>query len=360
MINFDHRGITRTAHALADIGECFLRLTLDHPAPLATLDAALPDDPETPANGGWFEAPGGWYLRLEGMFDVDQWAADVAARLEELGVSGRLTGTLPARFPAWGSTVELLPMLAGCSTYPPLGLGPDTSRSVMEHAVAWLQEPVVYLHTGTTLKVPAATAAAYLSKKLLANAPGAAQSYREGPKEIRTVALGADSYLSLQSRAAGEPSIREFISKLLTAPRTGLLQSRLSHHDWGAMFASSNPGDGYYCGVAFKYRPWLREEFTIDPCGFQILTQRHLERTHDLTTNWDVTPLGEGYYSVQARDLDAWYPPEPIGARKGVPAILEQGRRDFGDMILTTEYANEHGINNRWLPPGHPHYRGDA
>ena len=172
--------------------------------------------------------------------------------------------------------------------------------------------------------------------------------------------MGADSYLSLQSRAAGEPSIREFISKLLTAPRTGLLQSRLSHHDWVALFASSNPGGGYYSGIAFRTRSWLREEFTIDPCGFQILTQRHLERTHDLTTNWDVTPLGEGYYSVQARDLDAWYPPEPIDARKGVPAILEQGRRDFGDMILTTEYANEHGINNRWLPPGHPHYRGDA
>ena len=51
-------------------------------------------------------------------------------------------------------------------------------------------------------------------------------------------------------------------------------------------------------------------------------------------------------------------PPRPGGNL--IPAILEQGRRDFGDMILTTEYANEHGINNRWLPPGHPHYRGDA
>ena len=123
------------------------------------------------------------------MFDVDQWAADVAARLEELGFSGRLTGTLPARFPAWGSTVELLPMLAGCSTYPPLGLGPDTSRSVMEHAVTWLQEPVVYLHTGPTLKVPAATAVAYLSNRLLANASGTAESYRERQREIRALSL---------------------------------------------------------------------------------------------------------------------------------------------------------------------------
>jgi hypothetical protein len=83
---------------------------------------------------------------------------------------------------------------------------------------------------------------------------------------------------------------------------------------------------GYY-----RFHRHLDHERVPDACGVQLLTEAHLARAHDLS-NWTVTPVADGRYLVEARDLAAWYqtdqPSEDVVAR---------AREDFGDMILLTE-----------------------
>ena len=63
----------------------------------------------------------------------------------------------------------------------------------------------------------------------------------------------------------------------------------------------------------------------------QVLTDQHLTNARDLS-GWDVESLRGGRHLVRAKDLSPWYAtPEPD------PDVLARARRDFGDMILTTE-----------------------
>ena len=77
----------------------------------------------------------------------------------------------------------------------------------------------------------------------------------------------------------------------------------------------------------------LMSSRVFDAYGIQLLTDTHLAHAHDLS-RWDVQTVAPGRHLVQARDLDPWY-----AADQPDPAVLEQARADFGDMILTPAIA---------------------
>ena len=89
-----------------------LQLLPDQPTTADVLDRALVNDPyptnESPANGGWFPGPGGWLLLLETLVDqmLWDWIGDLAQRLTDSGINGRLTGARQAGRPGHRQPVE--------------------------------------------------------------------------------------------------------------------------------------------------------------------------------------------------------------------------------------------------------------
>ncbi len=80
-----------------------------------------------------------------------------------------------------------------------------------------------------------------------------------------------------------------------------------------------------------RYNRHLLSHYTPDAHGIQILTNQHLERAHDLST-WTTTEIGPDRYLVEAPDLAPWYSEFlPDGA------VVDQARRDFGNMLLTKD-----------------------
>jgi hypothetical protein len=80
----------------------------------------------------------------------------------------------------------------------------------------------------------------------------------------------------------------------------------------------------YYYGRA----RYLDTEYLPDASGQQVVGDGHLTRFHDLS-NWDVTDLGGGKHLVAAKDQAAWFASDTPR-----PELVEQARRDFGDVIL--------------------------
>lgn len=79
----------------------------------------------------------------------------------------------------------------------------------------------------------------------------------------------------------------------------------------------------------------LMKNFTPDAYGIQLLTDAHLERTHDLSA-WSITEITPGRHLVEHPDLAAWYAdPHPD------PQLIEQARADFGEAILTPRAIDE-------------------
>jgi len=78
---------------------------------------------------------------------------------------------------------------------------------------------------------------------------------------------------------------------------------------------------------------------TSHPCS-------HLEAAHDLS-GWDTTRLDEDHVLVQARDLGPWYAEPRRGNQLVHGDVIEQARRDFGDMLLTPQRARDLGLGTK-------------
>ena len=73
--------------------------------------------------------------------------------------------------------------------------------------------------------------------------------------------------------------------------------------------------------------PALWPTRVVDAYGLQLLTRKHLERAHDLSS-WKVTAV-EDRYLVQAREPGLWFAESPD------PEVIASARADFGEMIIT-------------------------
>ena len=91
---------------------------------------------------------------------------------------------------------------------------------------------------------------------------------------------------------------------LTTLPLQHVSIAMVSHRDWRSLFRTNFPGNEYNDTHTYRRHPELWGEFTLDPCGIQILTDLHLAKAHDLS-NWRTTRLDPTHHLVEAREPPA-------------------------------------------------------
>lgn len=175
-------------------------------------------------------------------------------------------------------------------------------------------------------------------------------SYHDNRRERRTAGVASPNQVRLTSLAGAvewRDTVAELREIMLAASIRGLSIAMLTHHDWAQLLNTSRVT--CFDRRALDDHPEVWDQFTLDPCGVQVLTDQHLAKAHDLS-DWTTTRLDEHHYLLEARDLTPWYatprrrydPPDDL-------ELLHQARTDFGDMILTHAIAAELGIAG---PPG--------
>jgi hypothetical protein len=324
------------------------------------LDEAVPvDDGEGLANGGWFSGPPGWMLFIEGLPEqMTPWIQQLADRLAAAGVEGTLTGARTVGPPSWASADELMfgPRLNCLLGYQPAdgfwrlpgwGCGGDALEQAVSHGVDWMCAQGGRAQANIELRanfwVDPATAKQILIGQANSTNVSVSNSYQPERQEIRGVDIlrpGAVSLTSRAGRTGWAETIGEFRAALLQAPVERLSIAMISHLTWGDWLMSPIPGTDYFDRFAYDRFPDRWHEFTLDPCGIQILTDQHLAKAGDLS-GWTTTRLDEHHYLVEARDLAAWYAKPLLKTDPVDPDLLAQARADFGGMILTHAIAEE-------------------
>lgn len=104
-----------------------------------------------------------------------------------------------------------------------------------------------------------------------------------------------------------------------------------------------------------RYNRHTYADWAPDAHVVQVLTESHLSKANDLS-DWKTKALGNGRYLVAARDAAPWFTGTVVLQDTPFPqpeeGVLEQARRDFGDMILTLAVLES---DPRAWTPGHPH-----
>lgn len=75
-----------------------------------------------------------------------------------------------------------------------------------------------------------------------------------------------------------------------------------------------------------------------DVCVLQLLTQEHIDATHDLT-GWRIDEVAPGKFIVEHPDPHAWFLPAPEGepGTRVDPEVLARARTDFGAALISPE-----------------------
>lgn len=324
------------------------------------LDEAVPDDDgEGLANGGWFSGPPGWMLFIEGLpGQMNPWIQQLADRLNTAGVEGTLTGARTVGPPAWATTDELMfgPGLSAALGYQPVdgfwrlpgwGCGSDTLEQAVSHGIDWMCAHGGRAQANINLRADFWADPATAKQILIGQANNTnvsmSNSYQQERQEIREVDILRPGAVSLTSRAGQTDwteTVSEFRAALLQAPLERLSIAMVSHLTWGSWLMSPIPGTDYFDRLAYDRFPDRWHEFTLDPCGIQVLTDQHLTKANDLS-GWTTTRLDEHHYLVEAKDLAAWYATPLLKTDPVDPDLLAQARADFGGMILTHTIAEE-------------------
>lgn len=347
--------------------QCLLLLKTKRTYSAAELDDAVPaDEGDGPANGGWFPTPQGWMLFVEGLdSDIDPWLELLAQGLEAAGVEGVLGGGRTVGPPKWEEPLRFGPLWSANLGFAPdpgfrdrraWACGPETLEQVVELGVGWLAAHEAQIQADVDLRASFwaenKAAARILSSEVHRRGAGVCQSFQRDRQDVRGVAVDGPCRASFTSTNAAVPwqdTINELRSLLLSLDTSRLSVATISHLDWGSYFGMQTPGSAYFSRFGYKFYPDRWHEFTLDPCGIQILTDQHLAKAHDLT-GWTTTRLDAHHYLVETRDPAAWYA-TPLPAMDGeLPDdLIARARADFGDMILTNTRARELGLNK--MPP---------
>lgn len=366
MVDVDRAGIRRSHRALGGEGTNVLLLKAVGRYDGDALDAALPADlGDSPANGGWFEGPTGWLLLVEGLDEqVDPWIDDLATRLQGAGVEGTLTGAGVVGQPAWAQTLALDGTLSGLLGYRPqpepeshdgwLG-SREALRAAVDLGTGWLAAHQARVMAIVDLRAQFWVTSDLASELVTAEASrtgrALAAGYHEARREVRHAGLASPATASLSSRSDVQPwpeVVEELRSALVATLLDEVSVALISHRDWGTLLRSTMPGSELYHGRAYLWHPERWDEFVLEPCGIQILTDQHLAAAADLS-GWRTTRLDAGHVLVEARDLEPWFG-TPLRPDDALPAdLLDQARHDFGAMILTPQRAEALGLDSR--PP---------
>ncbi len=165
----------------------------------------------------------------------------------------------------------------------------------------------------------------------------------EGTTRTRSVRVRPFGEVTLTDTGSGKDRVtqaREMLNDLVLSRAADLDYATVRVNRASADFwTASQPQATLWLGNRH-----LWSSYVADPNPIQVLTDAHLDKAHDLSQRWDVTPITEGRWLVQAKDLTPWFNDiNELHAERGWQYLdqdlLEQARYDFGDMILTQEVA---------------------
>ena len=360
MVDVNWGGIARAARALGGEGTNILTVRTTTPCGVDVLDGALPpDEGDGPAKGGWFAGPKGWLLLIEGLEEqVNPWIEDLAGRLSAAGVEGTLTGAGSVGQPLWAQRMETHVGLNGVLGFRPRS-GVDYHRGGWVGEGASLDAAIalgmgwVTAHGGDVMAHPGLlagfwadpdAAAHLMARDATSLGRALTTSYHRQRVEVRHASVSGPSTLALSTISEGYPweqMVEELRSALLAAPLDLISVAMVSNRSSLAEHELDSAGN--YHSRAYEWHPERWAELIVDPCGIQVLTNRHLEASHDLSA-WRTTRLDDEHVLVEARDLGPWYatprrPTDPLD-----PPLMDQARRDFGDMLLTPALAEDLGL----------------
>jgi hypothetical protein len=362
-VTVDIQGIARTTAALGGDGTVILRLRAELAPDEETMEASLLPGDE-PANGGWFAGPDTWLLLVEGLpNEVNAFAGILAERLSAMGVAGVLTGAGAVGNPAWARRLDeglSLYLLIGFRPSP--GSGPydgwtpgrEALATAVESAMAWITagdaKVMASVDHRANFWVDAPTAARLMVADVLRSGGAGASGYDEGARTVRHGFLTAPAGLDLTvttDQLSWQEVVGDARAALLAQSLTSVTVAMVTDNMWGTLLRGALPGEGPVHGHAYDWHPETWHEFTLDPCGIQLLTDKHLAKAHDLSA-WSITRLDATHHLVEASDLEPWY--GTLSSRQPVAAdVLDQARRDFGEMIMTPARAESLGYATK--PP---------
>ncbi|MBM6400502.1 hypothetical protein [Phycicoccus sonneratiae] len=329
------------------------------PIELSMLDAALPDEPDAPHNGGWFAGSRSYLLLAEGTPEqVDPWLDRVVQSLADAGVRGTLGGAGGVAPPMWTREAfqraptffALIGFRPGPGAGPYDGWTPDEDARALavDLACDWVDVAgatlVVHADLRAALPADRATVANVMAGDVRRHGSASATGYLKDEMVVRMASFQSPAALSLMHQTLGE--WRPFVDQARDTFRTMSLDEvtigMTSSQSWGLLMQPPARSDSPFNGRAYQYHPERWHEFLLDPSGIQLLTNQHLEKANDLSA-WSTQRVDDGHVLVEARDLGAWY--EPIAAGEPIPdALLSAARNDFGEMILTPARAQELGL----------------
>lgn len=359
MVDVDWTRIARVAKSMGDEQNLLLLKTKGRPAG-AVLDDAVPvDNGEGLANGGWFAGPAGWMLFIEGSeAQMKPWIPELADRLTAAGIEGILTGARTVGPPSWARTHDLMwgASLNAVVGYEPVdgfrqlqgwGCGKDVLERAVGHGIDWMcaqgGQAMANVNLQANFWVDPESAKAILAGQAATNDVSVSWSYEQQRQEVRAVHITSPGQVTLSSRAASvgwREIVDELRATLISGPLQQVSVAMVSHLSWSDYLMTQSPATAFFARHAYNRNPDRWQEFTLDPCGIQILTDQHLARANDLTA-WDTTRLDERHYLLEAKDLHPWYA-QPLRQTETVdPDLLAQSRADFGDMIFTHRLADD-------------------
>ena len=371
MVDVDWRSIARVGKLMGGEGANLLQLKSKAKYKPETLNAATPEDlGDSPANGGWFSTPTGPMLFLEGLPDVvNPWVEQLALRFADARIEGTLAGGRSVNETTIKWAMELQE-----SVYSPrpgqedrpvhhrwcglLGYrsvpnwwevdshwtcGPDSLNAATAHAFDWMSAKGGRVLANVDLRadfwVDRPAAEAIFTSEAERRGTAVSKLFSEERSETRQVTKSGFNEIALivqSSRTTWQEMIAELRAALIAAPLQWVSIAMISQPDWGGFSFAGQ--DAYYDRAGYHWYPHRWDEFTLDACGIQILTDRHLARANDLTA-WQTTRLDAQHFLVESRDLDAWYA-RPLRWNENVDAaLIARARSDFGEMILTPAQA---------------------
>lgn len=295
---------------------------------------------------------------------TDRWLAAFGQNLAGQGWSGSVTAAPQAHWPQWLQEIHTpnLTVYAAYHAAPELwgqwGVDPNTTRELCREAVRWgtLEGADIYFSSGTVQVLLADPDVSHQLEAMLLLAGRAGFAYmRRMPLQVRWLRFDWRGEAVWLIHDPSRPWIERLAavrSRLLVVPeQLDVAFVRLRRATWATSWLDLDAADPSFPFVdpmdLLRHRH-LWAQHVPDAHGAQLLTRAHLDRATDLG-GWDVTTVGKDRFLVQSRDLDAWY----AGDRPDED-VLRAARRDFGDMILTSNH-----LPIRWAVLGGRGYHRD-
>ncbi len=290
--------------------------------------------------------------------DFDEWISQMAARLENLGVTGTFEGTkptyveewptedpTPAAFLAW--TQDLKAVTADPNRGSHWHVPPDATETILQHAAAWTKaggvQAIVYMGIFPLAVSPDADIVEMMNASLIQNDRTRSLRYQSDQQRGRMASLGPGGDAVMQEIGASvswQQRLEAVQQALDTLPSQYLdlafIRPAPKHTDSWQQIDIRQKWDPRQKlpdlhESDIRYNRHLLSRYTPDAHGIQILTDQHLSQARDLSS-WNIRDLGHDRYLVEAEDLTSWYS-APLPDQD----IVDQARHDFGDMILKKE-----------------------